>query len=120
MSGGRFNFNQYQIQEIAEKIQEYIDRNGKPLPKEELEYKARIMPDDWFDRYPEDKYYIKYEDEVIEEFKKGVECLNKAYIYAQRIDWLLSGDDGEEAFLRRLREELNELENYHLIKKDCK
>ena len=111
MSGGRFNFNQYQIQEIAEKIQEYIDRNGKPLSEEELNDRARFMPHDWFDRYPEEKYHTKYDDEVIEEFKKGVECLNKAYIYAQRIDWLLSGDDGEESFLRRLREELNELEN---------
>lgn len=29
----------------------------------------------------------------------------------QRIDWLLSGDDGEENFLRRLKKDLGELES---------
>ena len=38
-----------------------------------------------------------------------------AAIYAQRIDWLLSGDDGEESFKRRLKEELDELESNPLI-----
>jgi len=37
-----------------------------------------------------------------------VEILKKAKIYAQRVDYLLSGDDGEESFLRRLKEELCE------------
>jgi hypothetical protein len=41
--------------------------------------------------------------------KEGIEALKRAQIYAHRIDWLLSGDDGEESFLRRLEEELNEL-----------
>ena len=36
--------------------------------------------------------------------------LKKAYIYAQRVDWLLSGDDGNESFIERLTEELNKLE----------
>lgn len=30
-------------------------------------------------------------------------------IYTQRIDWLLSGDDGEESFHSRLKEELDKL-----------
>ena len=42
--------------------------------------------------------------------KEGIEILKKAQIYAHRIDWLLSGDDGEESFLKRLEEDLNELE----------
>ena len=37
--------------------------------------------------------------------------LKQAEIYAQRIDWLLSGDDGEESFHERLKEELEELKN---------
>jgi hypothetical protein len=28
----------------------------------------------------------------------------------QRMDWLLSGDDGEESFLKRLDEDLKKLE----------
>ncbi len=51
----------------------------------------------------------KYSDEIIEEFKKGYEMLRKAEIYAQRIDWLLAGDDGEESFIKRLKEELDAL-----------
>ena len=47
--------------------------------------------------------------ETIEEFKKGLEIIRKAYVYAQRIDWLLSGDDGEESFHLRLKEDLDKL-----------
>jgi hypothetical protein len=32
-----------------------------------------------------------------------------AEIYAQRIDWLLSGDDGEDSFRERLKEDLEKL-----------
>ena len=60
--------------------------------------------------------HIEVEDpEVLEEFKKGLEILKKAAIYTQRIDWLLSGDDGEDSFKRRLKEELDELESKPLI-----
>jgi len=27
-------------------------------------------------------------------------------VYAQRVDYLIAGDDGEESFLKRLKEEL--------------
>jgi hypothetical protein len=48
---------------------------------------------------------------VIEEFKKGLKILKLASIYAQRIDWLLSGDDSEKSFLERLKKELGNLSN---------
>ena len=53
----------------------------------------------------------KYSKETIKEFKKGLAILKKAYVYAQRIDWLLSDDDGEESFHKRLKEELDNLKN---------
>ena len=60
--------------------------------------------------------HIEFEDpEVLDELKKGLEILKKAAIYAQRRDWLLSGDDGEDSFKRRLKEELDELESKPLI-----
>jgi len=40
-----------------------------------------------------------------------LDLLRKAEIYAQRIDWLVSGDDGNDTFLKRLEEDLNKLEN---------
>lgn len=51
----------------------------------------------------------KYDSEVIEKFKEGLKVLNEAFVYAQRIDWLVSGDDGEENFLGRLQEDLSKL-----------
>ena len=49
----------------------------------------------------------KYPPEVLEKIKEGLDALKKAEIYTQRIDWLVSGDDGPEAFLERLKEDLN-------------
>jgi TFIIF-interacting CTD phosphatase-like protein len=43
----------------------------------------------------------------MDEFKKGYEILRKAEIYAQRMDWYLAGDDGEDSFLERLEDELD-------------
>jgi hypothetical protein len=40
--------------------------------------------------------------------KEAVKALKIAYAYANRIDYFLS-DEGEENFLKRLEEELNEL-----------
>jgi hypothetical protein len=41
--------------------------------------------------------------------KEAVNVLRVAQIYAHRIDWLFSGDDGEESFLKRLDEDLEKL-----------
>ena len=41
--------------------------------------------------------------------KEAVNALRIAQEYAQRVDWLLSGDDGEETFLSRLQENLNKI-----------
>ena len=35
--------------------------------------------------------------------------MRMAYIYAKRIDWMLSGDDSEESLAKRLDEELRAL-----------
>ena len=51
-----------------------------------------------------------YRPDVEQAMKEGVKILKKAYIYAQRIDWFLSGDDGEDNFLRRLKKELEALD----------
>jgi hypothetical protein len=77
MSGGYFDYQQHRIRDIYESIEEYILKN---------------------------KY--EYSEETIKELKKAVNVLKVGYIYAHRIDWLLSGDDGEEAFHKRLKEEL--------------
>ena len=106
MSGGRFSYDEYKIGYIADAIEYEIEKSGRPKTKEELKEESWRDPD-WYRRYPEELNHYKYSDEVIEKFKEGVELLRKAQIYAHRIDYLLSSDDGEESFLRRLEEELN-------------
>ena len=107
MSGGHFDYNQYKIGYIADEIEKIIAKNGREKTKEEL--KDTYHDAEWFKRYPEDLYQYKYPDEIIVKFQEAVITLRKAEIYAQRIDWLLSNDDGEETFLRRLEKELNDL-----------
>ena len=115
MSGGHFDYYQWQINDIADSLEDYI--YGHSLDEEDIEY---YIKDHWLEN--EEKEYIiknkhtmpnlyKYNKETIKEFKKGLAILKKAYVYAQRIDWLLSDDDGEESFHKRLKEELDNLKN---------
>lgn len=108
MSGGKFNYDQHRIKYMAEIVEHYIEQNGRPKTREELKDEGWIDPD-WYRKYPEDLNHYKYPDDVIEKFKEAVVVLRKAAIYAHRIDYLLSGDDGEESFLKRLQEELEQL-----------
>lgn len=88
MSGGHFDYQQYKLNDIADAIEKLIAENGKPD-----EY-------DWV---------REYSPEVLEEFRNGIKALKHAAVYAQRIDWLVSGDDGPEEFHARLAEELKEV-----------
>lgn len=89
MSGGHFNYNQHKISDIADTIEEIINTNDSQ-EKDDFGYEIG-------------RHYKK---ETIDEFKNGLAILRMASIYAHRIDWLLSGDDGEDNFLKRLKEEL--------------
>ena len=106
MSGGRFEYEQYKIGYIADCIESAIDNSGRAKTPEEI--KDGFRTSEWYDEYPEDKFYYEYPADIITEFKNAVKYLRIAHIYANRIDWLLSGDDGEESFRRRLKEELKE------------
>ncbi len=117
MSGGRFEYKQYGISDIADYVHNEISKSGKPKSEEEIKDTKRWSGDDWFEKYPDDLNHYQYPDAVIEEFKKGYWVLRKAAIYAQRIDWILSGDDGDESFIRRLRDELEQLDKRMLTEK---
>jgi len=90
MSGGHFDYQQYRFEHIADDIEQIILTNDST---EKNEYGDRIGYD--------------YPPEIIEHFKEAVILCRKAAIYVQRIDWLVSGDDGDESFLRRLKDDLN-------------
>jgi hypothetical protein len=108
MSGGHFNYDQYKIGYIADSIEQEIERNGREKTREEMKAEGWKDPN-WYERYPEDKFHYEYPPEVIEQFKIAVKKLREAQVYAHRVDWLLSSDDGEESFLRRLKEDLSKL-----------
>jgi hypothetical protein len=108
MSGGRFQYKQYEINYIADQIEHEVLTNGKKKTDDELKEEGWRDPD-WYKKYPEDLYHYEYPKEVIEKFKEAVIVLRKAAVYAQRVDWLLSGDDGEETFLERLKKDLDKL-----------
>ena len=106
MSGGHWEYIQYRFTDIAEDIDKLVEQNGKLKSEDELKENS-WRDDDWYNKYPEDRYYYEYPQEVLDEFKIGAEVIRKAKIYIHRMDWLLSGDDGEESFIRRLKEDLD-------------
>ena len=100
MSGGFFQYKQWQIDQIAEDLESYI---GKCERKEEKDWGYEDQSGKYI------PYVYEESEEVLNEFRKGLKILRQAYVYAQRIDWLLSGDDGNESFLKRLKQELEAL-----------
>lgn len=116
MSGGHFDYQQYKIEEIADSVEVYL--NGHELDERDLEDYERDYEKGWYD---EDtiKYirkhkrtipnHMEFGNDTLKELRKGLKILRKAYVYAQRIDWLISGDDGEETFLERLKKDLKEI-----------
>lgn len=106
MSGGRFSYDQYKLGYIADEIEQEIEKSGRKKSKEDLKEEYTYRDSKWYDTYPEDLYYYSYPEEILQKFKEGVQLLRIAEIYVQRIDYLLSGDDGEESFLERLKEDL--------------
>lgn len=93
MSGGHFDYDQYKISQIADMIEQLIISNDDQTLNEWGSPKGHGYP-----------------PEVIEQFKNGLDTMRRAFVYAQRIDWLVCGDDDPESFLVRLNQELQEPE----------
>ena len=62
------------------------------------------------DENGEEGYFPDYSKKTLKEFRRAIDLLKRASIYANRIDMLLSGDDGENTFHKRLEEDLKGLE----------
>ena len=92
MSGGHFNYKQDSLLDMVDDVRFAILINeGKERMSGGNNIGNRFSP------------------ETIAEFEKAVKALKTAYVYAQRIYWLLSGDDGEDSFHIRLQTQLKEL-----------
>ena len=46
-----------------------------------------------------------YSEETMEIFRQTADLLSICYVLVKRIDWLVSGDDGEDTFHKRIGEE---------------
>jgi hypothetical protein len=95
MSGGAFDYMQYKLNNLADGIENEIDRNN-------------MGPDQW------GWTGHNFSKETMRKFKEGADLCRRAAIFAQRIDWLVSGDDGEETFHKRLEDDLEKLKTWEL------
>lgn len=105
MSGGRFSYKQWHIDNIADQIEQEVILSGKPIPKQKWSYYERQE----FEETHKHPMNYAYPDSILRRMEEAVYALRAAAIYAQRADYLLSGDDGEESFEERLSKELSEL-----------
>jgi len=79
MSGGYFDYEQCRMQNMADRLASVIETNDE------------------------------FSKETLAEFHKGLVLLMVAAIYLERIDFLLSSDDREETFHKRLKEDMDKL-----------
>ena len=84
MSGGHFDYAQFRFEDVASEIDELIRHNDSRKAE-------------------------KFSDETIEEFKNAAMIVKLAQIYVHRIDWLVSGDDGEETFMEELSSDIEKI-----------
>jgi hypothetical protein len=90
MSGRHFDHIQSHIEDAADEVDRIMSENDS-IEKNE---------------YDED-IGCHYNSETIEKFKVAADTLRKAAVMLHRVDWLVSGDDGEESFHERWDEEIN-------------
>jgi hypothetical protein len=88
MSGGHFNYDQYRIAQMVEEIDSLIQNNDKP---DEYGYKREYTP------------------ETLKRFQEAADTLKAAQAMVQRVDWLVCGDDGEDSFHERWKQEVGPL-----------
>lgn len=107
MSGGFFDYKQWHIDNIADQIEQEVIMSGKPIPKSKWNY---IEREEYNETHKQPMNYA-FPEEVLRRMEEAIYALRRAAIYAQRTDYLISCDDGEESFMERLKKELAELDS---------
>jgi hypothetical protein len=88
MSGGHFDGKEFWFEEIEIEIIDLIKSNYENL----------------------------FSQDTIKQFMLGAKMAAMARVYARRIDYLVSGDDGEEVFHKRLSCDIKEVEERYANK----
>jgi len=86
MSGGSFDYNCFKISQFAEELKNRIDENDH---EDEYGY-----------------YTSRFNKKTISELTRCQKIIELAGKLAHDIEWLYSGDIGEETFMKRLDETL--------------
>ena len=84
--------------------------NGEQIP---VLYSIRHC---YYDRYPDEADVLELSDETINAMKEAYRQIRIAEIYATRVDWMMSGDNSEESFRERIKEDLAEFEREYASK----
>lgn len=111
MSGGSMDYVAWKIRDAAQQIQH-------ELADAELCRKSGRLYDVskyYKDKNPEVSYLQSSEeltDAVIKRLRDALICVRKAAIYAERVEWLTSGDDGHETFCMELDKQLADCEKH--------
>jgi len=91
MSGGAFDYKQWQIMYIAEDIDQLIKQDFRRKDTEPI-----------YDRIPCDT--TEKRQAIVDEAKRLSADLRAIYNRVRNLDYLLSGDDGPETFISRLKQ----------------
>jgi hypothetical protein len=95
MSGGHFEYVQYTMRDFAREIRDLYKRNGKGItwdPKTTKKERKEIM------------------DNIAELHDK----LLWVAVSIERLDYILSGDDGTKTYLTRYKEDMEEITGMYL------
>ncbi len=92
MSGGHFGdcgYDYYKVSQFADELEVEIENNGKGRQE---------------DRTYGEMWYPDHEPEVIEYLKDQLPKMRKMAEIMRHIDYLYSGDHGDDSFMERVKE----------------
>ena len=90
MSGGHFgDYDYYKVDQFADELEVEIENNGKA--KDDSGYYG-------------EKWYPNHDPDVIDVLREQIPKLRKAAEIMRHIDYLYSGDHGDDTFMKRVKE----------------
>ena len=99
MSGGSMDYVFGRIYEAAESVREFR-RDTAAKPDDDFEFDAKRM---------ESTTPAELKKKVVQYLVNAEVALREAEVYAKRVEWLESGDDGYDNFIERTDEDRAEL-----------
>lgn len=109
MSGGSMDYVCFRIRQAVEDVASEIENIEKRI--HENGYGDFKVCDYYRKKYPEHpdlKDEKTLSEAVLKRMRHALKVLKEAAVYAERVEWLTSGDDGYESFVVRTDEDLKE------------